>query len=135
MTSHKYSVNGNWHGFYVYAGQPHRIGFEAVFSESAGAVYGSILDNSPLGEAKITGSFEYPNLTFTKTYQRVELLPVTYQGVMSEDGKTLAGIWRIGLNDIGSWSAKRHSDDEELKSKAEHKKEEQEVLVEDLAAI
>jgi hypothetical protein len=130
--SNTHSIQGSWRGHYHYSEEGSAHGFEAVFIEQEGHLEGSILDDGRLGEASVTGSFAYPNLSFTKAYYSTARSIVEYEGLMSEDGNTLAGTWHIGgsLKVHGTWTAKRYDDAEELKfeyTDTEQKKKEQEL--------
>lgn len=117
MKDRKLSVNGHWQGSYLYSGNTKRHNFSATFFESAGSVQGSIIDSDRMGEASIAGTFEFPDFNFTKLYDNPQFLPVSYQGAMSDDGKTIAGIWHIKSILFGSWVAHRNSEQEQDKSK------------------
>lgn len=108
-----HSLQGSWLGNYYYRSVNQAFAFEAVFVEFQGKVDGNILDDSNLGEARISGSFTYPNLNFVKKYDRAGLEVVRYEGTMDEDGKRIAGFWSINPTCSGTWVAWR-SDDEEL---------------------
>lgn len=97
--------------------------FEAVFVEGNGAVEGSILDDGRLGEAKVSGTFAYPNLTFVKRYYGASLDPVKYEGTMSEDGNKLTGRWRISPACHGTWNAWRIDGEEEEEETTEEEAE------------
>lgn len=109
----KHTLQGSWMGNYYYRSINQSFAFEAVFVEGKGLVDGNILDDSQLGEARVSGTFTYPNLTFVKKYDRAGLDPVRYEGTMDEDGKRISGQWRISPTCSGTWVAWR-SDDEEL---------------------
>lgn len=111
----KHSVQGSWRGRYFYAGDPTAHGFEAVFIEAEGLVEGNILDDDYLGEATVGGGFNFPHLKFTKTYRAAGTVPVRYQGMMSEDGKTISGRWTINAQEVsGTWTAFRYEDGDEV---------------------
>lgn len=107
------SVSGTWLGNYYYSGVGQSCGFEVVFAQSGSAIEGSILDDGALGEAHLTGSCVNSELTFCKIYNSKARNPVYYRGVLSEDGKSIAGTWRIDARVHGSWKAWR-LDDEKL---------------------
>lgn len=90
-----HSIAGSWLGKYGYQDDSDGSTFEAVFLESRGYIEGSILDDCSLGEAFVTGTFVYPNISFTKKYRKPGLEPVEYRGQMSEDGQSLLGVWTI----------------------------------------
>ena len=122
-SDNKHSLQGNWLGNYYYKSVNQPQAFEAVFVECNGMVDGNILDDGRLGEARVTGTFTYPNLTFVKKYDRAGADPVRYEGRMDEDGKRIAGSWRINATCSGTWVVWR-SDDEELDEKTTEKSEE-----------
>lgn len=121
------TLTGSWQGRYTYENQREECGFEAVFIEQDGAVQGSILDSGRLGEAIVTGSFTYPNLSFQKSYYNSSLKKVVYDGTMSADGKKLTGRWSIGTVLSGKWFASRQ-DEEELLEKIITEEDNQEEL-------
>jgi hypothetical protein len=112
MSEVNHSIAGDWLGHYLYDEGVIGSCFEAIFLESGGYIEGSILDGGQLGEAFVSGTFEYPNLRFTKKYRRAGLEPVNYIGSMSEDGQTISGSWWIdargeGAHTSGTWTASR----------------------------
>lgn len=109
-----HSLKGSWRGCYYYESTTDSHGFEAVFIEQDGSVDGSILDDGRLGEARVAGTFSYPNLSFQKRYYNSTLEPITYKGTMSEDGKKIIGSWYINAKSKGQWVAWK-IDGEELK--------------------
>lgn len=117
MPNHR--IAGEWRGHYQYRHAPDEGSpFSAFFSQTAGAIKGTILDDFMLGKATFTGTFSYPSVQFTKVYVNSARTPhpVDYQGTMSEDGKTMSGTWTIvidHLSNSGTWSA--HRFDEEAK--------------------
>ncbi len=147
------TIAGEWHGRYYYDGFPKLGGdFTAFFSETAGSLHGTIVDDGGAGKATLTGSFSFPSVQFTKVYlksskakyveERKTIVPkfgmfggnqtitskatttetfgnpVEYEGLMSEDGKTLNGKWKLtsekGVT-AGSWTANRLIEEEEHK--------------------
>ncbi len=110
----KHSIQGGWRGRYFYTGDNHPHGFEAVFVEMDGHLEGNILDDGRLGEAVVGGNFSYPVVRFTKFYHAAGTSKVTYHGMMSDDGKTMQGRWRIDAANSGTWSAARFDDGEDL---------------------
>jgi hypothetical protein len=98
-----------------------QCGFEAVFLESDGRVEGNILDDNRLGEANVSGSFSYPSLAFVKTYYSRLLIPIHYEGTMSEDGKVVSGNWHFkGQRGSGTWRMERFDPTDSLSSKIEN---------------
>ncbi len=112
MPAKKNSVSGSWLGNYYYESTAQAFGFEAVFSEQDGSVEGSILDDGHLGEARVTGTFQDPSLSFVKSYYAGGLEAVTYEGSLSDDGKKLAGTWKISTQARGRWLAWRQDEEE-----------------------
>lgn len=121
-----HSVRGNWLGNYYYRSVNQAYAFEAVFVEGNGMVDGSILDDGQLGEARVSGTFTYPTLSFVKRYDRAGMAPVRYEGTMDEDGKRIAGSWSIDPGVTGTWVVWR-SDDEELEEDSTEVSKELEV--------
>jgi hypothetical protein len=111
-------VSGTWFGNYYYSRVPDAQGFEAVFLQSGAEVEGSILDDGRLGEARVSGKFACGQLSFSKIYNSTALQPVRYDGTLGEDGKSLAGTWRINDVCFGSWKAWK-VDEEEFPETAE----------------
>ena len=120
------SVSGRWFGNYYYANVSQSHGFEAVFAQSGPEVEGSILDDGQLGEAHVKGTFVGSELNFCKIYNSAARDPVTYQGTLRQDGKSLSGKWRISDVCHGMWTAWR-MDDEEVPEVTETETEEQPV--------
>lgn len=152
MTDH--DVAGEWLGHYRYDKLPtHGGGFTAFFSESGGALHGTIVDDGSSGKATLTGTFSFPDIRFTKMYlkqsqnkstkqERVPKFtigfgkfsigfggegtyttttsetfgkPVLYEGIMSADGKSMSGIWKIQEDKnptTGTWSASKLKEDD-----------------------
>lgn len=125
------NIGGEWRGHYAYPGAPDQgSGFAAFFLEKSGRVDGSVIDDFWPGKATVSGSFTFPNLQFTKVYDKQLkaqssdkgvltpehfLSPVLYEGTMTEDGKTLSGTWTIAGPDhvMGTWTAHRPEDEAE----------------------
>lgn len=112
MAGKKNSLSGSWLGNYYYEKSSQPFGFEAVFIETDGSVQGSILDDGNLGEANVFGTFADPNVNFTKKYNNSGLNAVVYEGTMSDEGKKIAGSWRIGESAKGRWLAWRQDEEE-----------------------
>lgn len=104
-------MSGSWRGNYYYESVPRACGFEAVFLEINGHVEGNILDDGKLGEARVIGTFANSHLTFTKTYFNSSLQVVSYEGVLSDEGKQLSGTWQIQRITRGRWVAWRQEDE------------------------
>lgn len=110
----KHSIQGGWRGRYFYTGDNTPHGFEAIFIDINGVLEGNILDDGQLGEAALGGKFSFPVVKFTKKYHSAGSNAVTYQGKMSDDGKTMQGRWTIGSTISGTWSAHRFDEGEDL---------------------
>lgn len=120
MSESTHSIAGGWLGTYHYraAGQP-PTRFEATFTRLAGAQYrfgGTILDDGPLGEANVSdGTQRGLYVAFTKVYspQNEGVAPVSYEGMLAPDGRTVSGTWEIApakrrLRRVrGVWEARR----------------------------
>lgn len=117
MESHQ--VDGKWRGHYTYASNPDAgSSFDALFEDDESILSGDILDDEALGRATLAGTFSFPEIRFTKTYQDIRLVPVEYQGTMSDDGKTMRGRWTLydrGHVMRGTWHAYRIDSNQEKK--------------------
>ncbi len=113
------SLTGRWQGHYSYGDYREGSRFEAVLTDNAGQIAGSILDDCELGEAYVYGSYESSSIKFTKYYRHSFLAPVSYSGTVSSDMKTMTGKWSISDPNSGvargSWSA--HKIDEGASTK------------------
>ncbi len=139
-----HNIAGEWRGHYQYRRHPDSgCAFSAFFSENAGTLTGTIVDDSFPGKASLTGSFSFPAIQFTKFYAKqgsqIENIkkqgnttvytiakfgnPVEYTGSMTEDGKSMSGTWSItsesGVSTTGTWVA--HKFEEEAKEKTKEK--------------
>lgn len=107
------SLDGSWAGSYGYRGGRLPVAFEAAFTFAANGVdfTGWIRDNGPGGDAHIVGKQLGRNITFTKFY----ISPMTdtmtgkvaYSGVVSDDGNSITGQWKLGIFDTGPWHINR----------------------------
>ncbi|MEB3273317.1 MAG: hypothetical protein ACO4AI_00390 [Prochlorothrix sp.] len=103
-------LNGSWLGTYWQWGNPTR--FEATLVQGGHHLTGSILDEGPLGEARLTGEVTGRSVRFVKTYSGAGQWPVTYSGEVSETGDYMSGTWFFeGGFDRGNWEAHRQEDD------------------------
>ena len=105
-------VGGGWLGTYAYKGTARDrppVRFEATLTEpdGEGAFSGTILDDGRLGEAAVSGGQSGRGIRFTKTYRRRGLAAIFYEGTLTEDGRTMAGTWRIAGDVHGVWDARR----------------------------
>ncbi len=109
MTSHK--IDGKWRGHYTYSSNTDAgSSFDAHFEDCKGALSGEIVDDEWLGAAVLVGSFNFPDVSFTKQYTRMKLSTIDYKGKMSDDGKTMSGTWVIFESQTalrGTWHAYR----------------------------
>jgi hypothetical protein len=103
------NVSGSWLGTYWQNANPTR--FEVTFVQSGNPISGSILDDSPLGEAQATGEVMGRTIQFTKQYLTTSLHPVTYAGLIAEDENSMQGRWTIQGLESGNWEAHRSGDD------------------------
>lgn len=65
-----HSIAGEWLGHYRYDKFPAHGGggFTAFFSETSGAIHGTIVDDGGAGKATLTGTFSFPDIQFIKLY-------------------------------------------------------------------
>lgn len=98
-------LNGTWLGTYWQRGNPTR--FEIVLLQSGNSLSGSILDDSYLGEAKLSGEVVGRRISFSKRYVISSPDPVDYVGTVSEDEDLIQGQWKVGYVDSGPWEARR----------------------------
>jgi len=109
-----HSIAGGWLGTYYYDSHREPSRFEATFSPlgADGRFAGRILDDSLLGEASANNGVQTGrSISFVKVYIRPPrshiTAPVYYEGTLSEDGKTMAGTWRLTQSTHGTWEARR----------------------------
>lgn len=111
-------VDGGWLGTYYYKPSANLppVRFEATFrTHSDGRLSGTILDDSTLGDANVSGTQNALIVHFTKAYVQSHNLPILYEGKLSEDGKWLRGKWvirekllgKIQVTLEGTWEAFR----------------------------
>jgi hypothetical protein len=116
-------ISGAWDGVYIYTGRQQQmpaIRFQAVFTTSpeAGRFSGEIMDENGFGEAEVAGTREGRSVRFVKKYRRTlypRAFPISYEGVLSEDGFSISGTWLIvqklfgiiPLRSTGTWWAQR----------------------------
>jgi hypothetical protein len=103
------TVGGGWLGTYAYAVNARRVRFEATFTEpdAEGRFAGTILDDGSMNEADVSGGQGGRGVRFSKTYKKKGLTPVSYEGTLSDDGRTMGGTWRIANSAHGDWDARR----------------------------
>ncbi|MEA5598493.1 hypothetical protein [Rivularia sp. UHCC 0363] len=108
-------VNGTWMGTYWQYGNPTR--FEVVLVQSGNSLTGSVLDDSYLGEAKLSGEVVGRRISFTKRYFTTSTDAVEYVGTISEDEDHIQGKWKINRWYSGSWEARRSGESLSLETK------------------
>lgn len=102
-------LSGTWLGTYWQWGVPTR--FEATLVQSGNAFQGNILDDSFLGEAKVSGEIVGRSIRFTKSYLTTSSDPIIYTGTLAESEDFMLGQWRIFGFDSGSWEARRSGEE------------------------
>ena len=102
-------LSGTWLGTYWQAGIPNR--FEATLLQNGNILSGNILDDSYLGEAKLSGEVIGRRIQFTKRYLTTSPDPVSYTGTLAESEDFMHGQWRLGSFISGSWEARRGGED------------------------
>lgn len=98
-------ISGTWLGTYWQQGIPTR--FEASLIQTGNALTGSILDDSYLGEAQLTGDVIGLSVSFVKRYFTTSSHSVKYIGTISRDEDYIQGHWTIDMFNSGSWEARR----------------------------
>ncbi|MEB3277727.1 MAG: hypothetical protein VKK42_02245 [Lyngbya sp.] len=114
-------LSGTWLGTYWQQGEPTR--FEATFVQSGNTLSGSILDDSDLGEARLSGTVTGRNVSFTKRYLMTSPQSINYVGTISEEENYIQGTWNIDTRFSGPWEA--HRSGENLVAELESRKSEQ----------
>ena len=98
-------ISGTWLGTYWQQGMPTR--FEATLIQGGNVLTGSVLDDSYLGEAKLTGEVIGRNVSFLKRYFTTSPDSVKYIGTISADEDYIQGHWTIDTFNSGHWEARR----------------------------
>ncbi len=94
MTDH--SIAGEWLGHYRYDKIPAPGGaFTAFFSETSGALHGTIVDDGSSGKATLTGTFSFPDVRFTKRYVK------TSESKSIKKEKVVTPKFQIGFGKFG----------------------------------
>ena len=101
-------LSGAWLGTYWQQEIPTR--FEITLVQSGNTLSGSILDDSHLGEASLTGEVIGRRLSFTKCYLSGSRHCVSYTGTVSEDENFMQGEWIVDKFNSGQWEAHRSGD-------------------------
>ena len=108
MTANPMDVSGRWDGTFAYpAGVGPATPFVAELAEAAGQISGSIAEPNTMGRASdslhavVRGTRDGAAVDFTKTYDGTSdaAHSVDYVGRLSEDGKTITGVWSLGAMD------------------------------------
>lgn len=102
-------LSGTWLGTYWQQGIPTR--FEVTLIQSGNTLTGRILDDSYLGEAKLTGEVIGRRISFTKSYFTTSADLINYIGTLSEKEDFMQGQWNIARWDSGHWEARRSGED------------------------
>jgi len=108
-------LSGTWLGTYWQREQPTR--FEATLIHSGNTLTGYILDDSPMGEACLSGEVIGRRVQFSKRYLLKKQIPVNYQGTISEEGNSMRGTWDFGILGSGPWEAHRQGENLTLELK------------------
>jgi hypothetical protein len=98
-------VNGTWLGTYWQHGNPTR--FEIVLLQSGTSLTGNVLDDSDLGEAKLSGEVVGRRIRFIKRYFTSSPDAVEYVGTISDSEDYIQGQWNINSWEFGPWEARR----------------------------
>lgn len=109
-------LSGTWLGTYWQGGVPTR--FEATLIQSGNTLSGNILDDSYLGEAKLSGEVIGRRIQFIKRYLTTSPAPVSYTGTLAESEDFMQGQWSLGSFDSGAWEARRSGEDLMISLKA-----------------
>lgn len=102
-------LSGTWLGTYWQQNIPTR--FEVTLIQSGNTLTGRILDDSYLGEAKLTGEVIGRRISFTKSYFTTSADVINYIGTLSEKEDFMQGQWNITRWDSGPWEARRSGED------------------------
>ena len=127
------NVGGGWLGTYAYRGALRAlppVRFEATFTEpdGEGRFTGTLLDDDGPDEADVTGGQSARGIRFSETCRASSNPAVSYEGTLSDDGRTMQGTWRIADEAHGVWDARRlWSESAQETGGDEQEKEEQEA--------
>ena len=102
------NVSGIWLGTYWQYGCPTR--FEMTLVQGKNTLSGSVLDNSSLGEAMVTGEISGRTVTFRKCYVSGSRHCIDYLGTVSTDEQLIQGQWQESVFNQGKWEAHRQDD-------------------------
>lgn len=130
------SVGGGWLGTYTHKSGP-PIRFEATFSEpdGEGGFQGTILDDHGLGEANVAGGQSEQGIRFSKRYRRRGQQPVSYEGTLADDGRTMLGTWRSADIAHGVWDARRLWSESEGDAAVEEAEEREVIRVREVVCL
>jgi len=114
MNSPEHSIAGGWQGTYTDGDTPSPrppVRFEATWTMqgSDGRFTGHVLEDGLGGEAETDGMQTGRQVAFTKVYVDQSdsyTHPIAYEGTLSEDGRAVAGTWRLSTLS-GTWNARR----------------------------
>jgi hypothetical protein len=115
-------LSGTWLGTYWHNQKPTR--FEASLVQAGNALSGSILDDGPLGEARLEGEVVGRNVSFSKKYIANQSAAAEYSGTVNEEENLIQGTWVIpGTKHSGRWEARKGGNDlmQELRKRMEQK--------------
>ena len=108
MSANGMDVTGRWDGTFAYpAGIGPATPFVAELAEAAGAISGTIAEPNTMGRASDTlhavvrGTRDGAAVDFTKTYDGTSdaAHSVDYVGRLTDDGRTITGVWSLGAMD------------------------------------
>ncbi len=102
-------LSGMWLGTYWQRETPTR--FEMTLVQGGNTLSGSVLDDSYLGEAQLSGTVTGRQVQFVKRYLAQSAPAIDYVGTVSEAGGRITGQWSIAGFDSGPWEAHRSEDD------------------------
>ena len=88
-----------------------------IFVQSGNCLTGNVLDDSYLGEAKLSGEVVGRRISFFKCYFTSSPDAVEYVGTISEDEGYIQGQWKINSWDSGPWEARRSGESLSLEVK------------------
>jgi hypothetical protein len=104
-------LSGAWQGLFHYPHSQPPTAFRADLTDAAGWLKGATSEEGAVGPAAgrtitatLSGRRTDGKVTFLKTYDVEDFAydVVAYEGVVSEDGLEIEGVWRVP----GSWSGR-----------------------------
>ncbi|MEA1072431.1 hypothetical protein [Sphingomonas sp. LY160] len=108
MTADAADLSGCWTGSYAYPGQMEPVPFTVELRDDGGRLSG-LCQEDGIGfgrtgtmTATLSGTRSGTGVSFTKIYDAHDELiePVTYDGLVQDDGHEIGGEWHI----VGQWS-------------------------------